>query len=284
MSPTAHRERIPIWTDEFVQADEWDEIEYLDPDGSISLVRNVVEPSLTIVPPTGEPSGAAILLAPGGGFRFLAWKEEGTALADRLAALGIRVFLLRYRLIETPRDEVAFRAVIDSLVDTMDRAVAESPGGFPNARVFAGAKAGAARQEGIDDGCQAVRLIRRRSDEWGIDPDRIGMLGFSAGAQITSNVVLSGLQDCRVDFAAAIYGGGIGDDQRVPADAPPLFISVAQDDRYVYRGSLALHDAWHRAGRPVELHSFPTGGHGFGTMPRGLPSDGWVDALERWLT
>jgi dienelactone hydrolase len=114
-----------------------------------------------------------------------------------------------------------------------------------------------------------------------VDPAKIGMMGFSAGAFLTASVALEP-GGPPLAFAAPIYGGE-ADGIAVPADAPPLFVAVAGDDRMLVRVCEGLYTAWIDADRPAEIHVFRRGGHGFGLAPQGSPVDAWMDLLEAWL-
>jgi acetyl esterase/lipase len=134
----------------------------------------------------------------------------------------------------------------------------------------------------VADGREAVKYVRTHAAEWSIDPDRIGMMGFSAGAGVTMGVLLDHPAGSQINFAAPIYGGGT-DGRPVPTDSPPLFLVVAQDDHLTSEGVEKLHRQWNDAGLPVELHSFAQGGHGFGMVKQGLPVDHWIDLYADWL-
>ena len=134
----------------------------------------------------------------------------------------------------------------------------------------------------LADGQQAVRVVRRRAADWGLSPQRIGMMGFSAGGRVTESVALQHDADTRPDFAAVIYGAGKGGPP-VPADAPPLFVLCADDDLMASPRSVRLYSDWKAAGHPVELHIYSKGGHGFGMTKQGLPTDSWIERFGDWL-
>jgi acetyl esterase/lipase len=134
----------------------------------------------------------------------------------------------------------------------------------------------------VADGAQAVRLVRQRAAEWGIAPDRIGLMGFSAGGMLTMGVVMNNDAASRPNFAAPIYGGATNG-QTVAANAPPLFIAVAGDDPVASVSSAKLYLEWKAAGRSAELHIYSQGGHGFGMIKHSLPVDGWVERFGEWL-
>jgi acetyl esterase/lipase len=136
---------------------------------------------------------------------------------------------------------------------------------------------------GAADGRQAIKVVRHHASEWGIKPDRVGIIGFSAGGMVTMGVVMENDAESRPDFAAPIYGGGTNG-AKVPEDAPPLFILCASDDRLAATGSVRLYNEWKAAGKPVELHIYEKGGHGFGMNQKGLPVDHWIDRYGDWLS
>ncbi|MGN6507445.1 MAG: alpha/beta hydrolase, partial [Tepidisphaeraceae bacterium] len=131
----------------------------------------------------------------------------------------------------------------------------------------------------IADAEAAFALIRSRAAEWHVDPQRVGMIGFSAGAMLTMATALQ--SDAKPAFLGDIYGplGAVD----VPADAPPLFAAIAADDPLI-RLDFGLITAWKKAHRPVEFHLYEQGGHGFGMYPKPTTSTGWFDAYARWLT
>ena len=134
-----------------------------------------------------------------------------------------------------------------------------------------------------EDGRQAIRYVRQHAADWGIDPQRIGIGGFSAGGAATMGPVFEHDAASRPDFAVGIYPAyraGLP----LPADAPPLFLTISDDDKSVAPLSSArLYEAWHTAGIPAEIHIFGNGAHGFGFGKSGLLSDPWADLLQNWL-
>jgi acetyl esterase/lipase len=140
------------------------------------------------------------------------------------------------------------------------------------------AMAGLAPQ--IADARAAFALIRKRSAEWHIDPQRIGMVGFSAGAMLTMATALAG-EDAKPAFIGNIYGPLAS--MTAPTDAPPLFIALAADDPFFANSGYGLIDSWKTAKRPVEFHLYEQGGHGFGMYPKETTSTGWFEAFVRWI-
>jgi acetyl esterase/lipase len=229
-------------------------------------VRNVTRATLTPVLPAGLGSGAAVIVAPGGGFLGLAIEDEGWKVARWLANHGIAAFVLKYRVLPTPRDNAVFQ---DSLARAMR---GEKTGVTPPDDTPA---------EALADGIAALRYVRGHAGEYRIDPKRVGFMGFSAGGFLTRSVVADGGAD-RPDFAAPIYPNM--KPMKVPADAPPMFVTIAADDFLLQRaGGFGLIDSYRAAGRSIEFHLLADGGHGFGLGKAGTASEGWIERFYTWL-
>ena len=263
---------IPIWPNGAPGSEGWthQEQETAGPLPYATLcVRNISRPTLTAyLPDPARATGAAVIVCPGGGFAFLSIDKEGTDVAHWLNARGVAAFVLKYRVLRTNSDDATFASEFHHLISTHRLRDHTGPI-IPLA---------------VEDGRQAVRVVRRRAAEWGLSPDRIGILGFSAGGRVTSGVAMQYDAESRPDFAAPIYAGMV-ESGSVPADAPPLFLAAASDDHMVpvATASVPLYLAWHNAGRPVELHLYAQGGHGSGMLKQGLPFDGWIDRFGDWL-
>jgi len=240
------------------------------PTGAFEVVRNVTRPTLEVFrPDPGTATGAAVIIAPGGGFRYLTMQAEGSDVARVLTAHGVTAFVLKYRTLETPADDRAhwrdffvFMAGAASANGALDLDAAAAPG--------------------IADGVQALHLVRQHAGEWGVDPDRIGMIGFSAGAKVASGVLLSPDPAARPAFAGLIYGATFNDDA-LPAGLPPVFLAVAGDDRLAAPTVMDFYTAAVKGGHQPELHVYATGGHGFGMNHQGASSDFWINDLVNWL-
>lgn len=233
------------------------------------FARNVTVATLTpFLPVPAKASGAAVIVAPGGGFRTLSMENEGWQVAEALATKGVAAFVLKYRLNQTAADLNEFAN------PTSPRSRSGLRSGRPSPAEMA---ARIAPQ--VADANAAFALIRENSEKWHVDPDRIGMIGFSAGAMLTMTTALSG-GESKPAFIASIYGGLNA--VEVPADAPPLFVAIAADDP-LFPVGFGLIESWRRANRPVELHYFERGGHGFGMYQKSTTSTGWFDAYVRWL-
>ena len=233
------------------------------------FARNVVVATLTpFLPEAGKGSGAAVIVAPGGGFRTLSMENEGWQVAQALARKGVAAFVLKYRLNQTPADMAGFERSMAELFSPG----AKRPETPPDPAV--------AYAPQIADARAAFALVRSRAKEWHIDPDRVGMIGFSAGAMLTMSTTLYG-EDAKPAFIGNIYGPLWA--VKVPADAPPLFVALAADDPFFGNAGYGLIDSWRSAKRPVEFHLFEQGGHGFGMYPKTTTSTGWFDSYVRWL-
>ena len=237
--------------------------------GSV-FARNVTVATLTpFLPDPARATGAAVIVAPGGGFKTLSMNNEGWDVAKALAAQGVAAFVLKYRLNQTPQEMAAFEDDMRKMFSGTARPRPPSP--MDSAATLA---------PQIADARAAFALVRARAQAWHIDPDRIGMVGFSAGAMLTMATTLHG-KDAKPAFIGDIYGPLAA--VTVPADAPPLFVALAADDPLFGNGGFGLIDSWRAARRPVEFHLFEQGGHGFGMYQKTTTSTGWFDAFSRWL-
>jgi acetyl esterase/lipase len=234
------------------------------------FARNVTVATLTpFLPDPAKASGAAVVVAPGGGFTTLSMENEGWNVARALADKGVAAFVLKYRLNQTPADLQEYEKAMKEMFS----------GGKPPPRLDR-EKMMANLAPQIADARAAFALIRKRSVEWHIDPKKIGMVGFSAGAALTMATTTNG-EDAKPAFIGTIYGSLAP--VAVPADAPPLFVALAADDPLFGNGGFGLIDSWKAAKRPVEFHFYEQGGHGFGMYQKETTSTGWFDAFARWL-
>jgi dienelactone hydrolase len=226
--------------------------------GKIHVITNVTHPTITIVRPA-KPNGTGVVIVPGGAFRALPWDLDGTEPARWFADRGITAFILKYRV--RPPDNAP-------LQETFDAFAARTKG---------------ARDIAVADAEQAMRFIRSHAKQYAVDPHRVGMIGFSAGAMTTMSAAAAQDASVRPDFAVSLYGALL-DQQRPAAEAPPAFIAAAQDDPQVPPAkAVAIFEAWKAAGRPAELHLYERGGHGFGFRIHRQPADRWPVALQEWL-
>lgn len=232
------------------------------------VVRNVTRPTLTaFLPDPAKATGAAVVVAPGGAFMLLAIGPEGWEVAKRLADRGIAAFVLKYRVMPTPAGEAEASAFMNDKVKK----------GLPNPK----------RQPTLqyppstDDALAALALIRQNSNKYGIDPKRVGMIGFSAGAMTSLNTVMAAKPGSGPDFFGYIYGPQAT--VRVPKDAPPMFAAIAFDDPLFPTMGFPIVEAWHKAKRPVELHAYGRGGHGFNLGMEGTTTTLMLDQYIAWM-
>ena len=235
----------------------------------ITRVSNVTKPTITVHRPSPDKdTGASIVICPGGGYNILATSHEGDDVARWLNAIGVTGIVLKYRI---PRRE-----------------------GTPN---------GEAPLQALMDAQRALGLVRSKAADLGIDPKRIGLLGFSAGGHLAAwastnpekrayePVDDADKVDCRPDFTVLIYpayllkkgNAGLADEIRAGSQAPPTFLAHAGDDPITVESSVQYYLALKRAGVPAELHVYSSGGHGFGMKPGNKPVAEWPKRCEEWM-
>lgn len=253
------QEVIPLWAEgapgfeqlrnEPEQAKDW-------------WVKNIHNPSLTVfLPDPAEATGAAVLVAPGGGHRELVFGPEGVEAARHLNPVGVAVFVLKYRL---AREE-------------------GSPYRLP--------------EHAQQDATRAMRLIRSRADDWKLDPKRIGVMGFSAGGEVAAFIAYdqapgdpSALDPVErfpaaPNFQVLVYPGPLGIPTELPGHAPPAFMVAAFDDPCCVQPVIDLLGMYKARNIPVEVHIYARGGHGFNlgqrSEERSLAT--WPERLIDWL-
>jgi acetyl esterase/lipase len=227
-------------------------------------ITNVSKPTLTVFRPAKDKDiGVAVLIAPGGGYRNLAWDHEGEDVAAWLNTLGVTGAVLKYRVPRRP--------------DNPDAA--------------------------LQDAQRAMSIVRGKAKDWGLDTKKIGMLGFSAGGHLTAHTSTNfdkrsyeaiddvDKESCRPDFGVVIYPGGVVDQAkeklkpeiRVSKDTPPTFLAQSNNDQVGPENAAILYLALKKAGVPAELHIFATGGHGYGMRQGKEPYAEWPKRCEEWL-
>lgn len=233
------------------------------------FARNVAIATLTpFLPDPAKATGTAVVVAPGGGFQTLSMENEGSDVARALAAQGVAAFVLKYRLRPTPGDMPGF----ERSMREMFSGTARRPQPDPQNEA-----ANLAPQ--IADADAAFTLVRTNAAKWHVDPTRVGMVGFSAGAMLTMTTTLAGRD--KPAFIGIIYGPLAA--VKVPENAPPMFVALASDDPFFAHGGFGLINSWLTAKRPVEFHFYEQGGHGFGMYKKDTTSTGWFDAFTSWM-
>jgi acetyl esterase/lipase len=241
------------------------------------ILRNVTVPTLTVyLPKSGNHSKTAVIVVPGGGFRVLAISNEGYAVADWFSQHGITAFVLKYRVAPTVASDEEFMPSKPSAGGT-------NATGAPFSGMVAPLPEGA-QQNAISDGIQAIKVVRSNAEKYEISPDRIVMVGFSAGGALTAGTMLAENAADRPNYVGFIYGGPIsGLIPKIPANTPPAFFAVAENDPLAGDAVLAFFNALRDAKGFPELHVFRDGKHGFAMIQRNMTCDHWIDEMWWWM-
>ncbi|MCA9117114.1 MAG: alpha/beta hydrolase [Planctomycetaceae bacterium] len=247
-------------------------------------IRGITRPRLAVYEPeAGKKNGAAVLILPGGGYNYVVVDKEGSEIAARFNQAGITAFVLHYR---TKRTEEQTKSTGEAK---------PASGSEPAEPLW---------RRPLEDVARAVRVVRAGAKEQGLDPERIGVLGLSAGGQVTSILATRFQQEwyepvdeldggsCRPDFVMLIYpyqivtrdGGGLMEPIEVTAETPPTFLVHTHDDRSSSLGSVLFYAGLKRHDVPAGLHIYPNGGHGYGlrAVPGSLVHT-WPDRAIDWL-
>lgn len=229
-----------------------------------TMVRNVTQPAVyPVLPAADKRNGKAVIVVPGGGYQFVSMDSEGFRVADALVDAGYAAFVVKYRVEQTPPDPQDYMAHLAALFGDLEKA--DIPDHVP----------------AIDDVAAALRLVRETAATWAVDPDTIGIIGFSAGGQSVVRLVEQYEEARHIDHVALIYppmtqavAGG---------PRPPLFFAIAVDDPLFRQGGLSMVDSWLAESDDVEFHLYSGGNHGFGMRPMGTTSDRWMLQYLAWL-
>lgn len=232
----------------------------------IIKLGNVTSPEIHIYKPAKEKdTGTSVVICPGGGHHILAWDLEGTEVAEWLNTIGVTGIVLKYRVPSRTRDGNKWQAA-------------------------------------VQDGQRAVSLVRHNAKKWNLNPDRIGILGFSAGGETAGLTAVftertykpvddADKASTRPDFAVLVYPAYIADAKtaklqehvKVSKDTPPMFFVHAYNDRVTPMTSLVMATELKKVNVPAELHMYATGGHGFGMRPTDEPCTLWPKACAAWM-
>ena len=262
---------LPVWPKDVPGEQPTDQPERVLPDRPsarpVMRITDVSRPTISVfLPPAEKQNGAAVVVCPGGAYNILAWDLEGTEVADWLNSIGVTAVVLKYRV---PRRE--------------NQPHYQAP---------------------LQDAQRTMRLVRHHAKEWKIDPSRVGILGFSAGGNLTVMTALHWQESsykqideidslsCRPDFMVPVYAAYLGDPEddtrlgpliRVTKDTPPAFLVVTQDDKMRGLHAALLFAELKQANVPAEVHVFSQGGHGYGLRPSELPVSTWPKLCADWL-
>lgn len=259
---------IPLYPGKAPGSESWTHQEKADTNKATNqvMITNVVNPSLLVYKPA-KPNGLAMIICPGGAFRALSLNNEGIDVAKYLVSRGITAFVLKYRLVPDQFGNIQ-QAFADIQTKNFQRIDSINMPYVPLA---------------VNDGLAAIQYARAHAAEFNIHPNRIGIMGFSAGGTLAASTAHTYQAQNRPDFAAPIYAytpAVLGD--AVPADAPPLFLLFAAND-FIADGNPGLYQKWKAAGKSAELHAYPDGGHGFGIRKQNMSTDRWEDRLVDWM-
>ena len=247
-----------------VDFEQWYEIE-----GRGQFVRNVKVPALIpYLPEAKNSNGAAIIIAPGGAFLHHTFGSGGYEAAEWFRSQGFATFILKYRVEETPRSEEDYQ-----------KYVAEKMAGY-RAGGLSGNYAPATPDYAFEDINAAVKLLRDRAEEFNIKPDKIGIVGFSAGALMAVYNAESAKPECKADFIASIYGQLVM--REMPDKLPPMFAAMSSDDELSGQSGFEIIQAWQKRGI-VELHLYGKGGHNFGMGHEPFTNSLWPAEFLAWL-
>ena len=239
-----------------------DEKEYFSNIWQTQVVTNVSVPSMQVFK-ADNPNGTSVIVAPGGGLYALSINSEGNDVAKWLNSKGITAFVLKYRLVPTGEDGTKEAMEVGEEIGNHVAPI------LPLS---------------ISDGLMALSHVRTNADIYGIDPNKIGFMGFSAGGAVTMGVAFNYTKENRPDFIVPVYPWttvmGV---YEVPVDAPPMLVICASDDPLgLAQGSIELYSNWLKNSKTVGLHMYSKGGHGFGMKKQDLPSDSWIMRFYEW--
>lgn len=265
--------QVPIWPSTAPGSEQWTLPEQVQDSSTGQRLINVTVPTLTVFyPQPAKATGTAAIIAAGGGFRTLPDPTKPDALIKALTERGVTAIMLKYRLMQNTAEEQAYRSKLGTRLTADDIN-----------RDLAGDYMKGIRKIAADDGRQAIKLVREYAKSLGVQSNRIGVIGFSSGGVLATTMAIEYDATTRPDFIAVFYGSPPDAVMNVPADAPPHFIATVSDDAMTWKGSLLRYEEWNRASRPVELHIYGKGGHGFSKSEPNDTVNRWKNDFFDWL-
>ncbi len=303
---SAQEATVKLWNEPAPGSEKWTQketsIEYMSPywnEKNIAIF-NVVEPTLTLFQPApGNASDVAVIVCPGGGFTALSWDTEGPNVAKKLAEKGITAFVLKYRIAYSggTREEVNLvcqssyggqpvTPEITGLINKnmeISRSISEDFGKRDTATLKMDKEVlrsiGNIIKMSADDGRKAIEYVRMNADTWNINPDKIGIMGFSAGGMLSLEVAFNHDKKSKPDFIGVMYGS-LGF-KGIPDDPMPMFMAASQ---YEATGTAAaLYESWCDANIEAEIHSFTGTRHGFGYRNNNDRVNIWLELFTGFL-
>jgi acetyl esterase/lipase len=263
------QEIVPLYKGKAPGSENWNWKENVMVLPDDKVITNVTDPTLLVYEADKSiATGTAVIICPGGAFHLLSIENEGVKVAKWLNSKGVTAFVLKYRLAHLETD------------NPFQELTAKNPGSEKFNKDIEPLV-----QMDIADGKTAIAYVRKNASKYGLKSNQIGIMGFSAGGTLTTGVSFMYDAQSRPDFVAPIYPyvGSFGNPE-LPEDAPPMFIVAASDDEYGFqKHCVSLYTKWNDAKKPVELHIYTKGGHGFGMRKQNLPVDSWIDRFGEWL-
>jgi acetyl esterase/lipase len=258
---------VNIWPGAAPGTEQWKQKETTLYMGPMESIVNVITPTLTAyLPDPAKATGTAVIIAPGGGFLFQGPNKD---VAEWLAARGIAAFDLKYRTAP--------------LEGKTDAELDQAGGARFGTQIRNYALIAEDGKYALDDGVQAIRVVRAHSAEWGISPDRVVFMGFSAGGMITEYTAIQPDVSARPNYAAPIYGAYFPIVPAISKNVPPFFMEMAEDDNLAGPQIVKFYGALKAAGYKPELHLYEHGGHGWSMRKQGTTSDHWLEEFYWWL-
>lgn len=267
-TPATAPKVINLWPGVAPGSEQWKQKETTIHMGPMESIVNVTTPTLSAyLPDPSKATGTAVIIAPGGGFLFLG--TDTHLVAEWLAARGIAGFVLKYRTAQIEGETEA--------------QLGHAGGARFGAQVRNYALIAEDGKYALDDGVQAIKVVRAHAANWGVSTDRVVFMGFSAGGMITEYTAIQPDVNARPNFAAPIYGAYFPTVPPIPKDVPPFFMEMAEDDNLAGPQIIQFYDALKAAGYKPEFHLYEHGGHGWSMRKQGTTSDHWLDEFYWWL-